>query len=165
MKGGTAKTPRWRKELATKMHTMHKKKKLQEKRKFVGLEWHAALSAMWTWIGGHPDTRMNSRIRVSADPPDRQMPVSAACVSSLKILCFLCIFVANYPESALIGVNLRFLSLLCVSASPCRQCGSHLRVRLLSSCFVHPWSSWRLGGSIPLSPLVLLCLWLKIHRN
>jgi hypothetical protein len=44
------------------------------------------------------------------------MPVSAACVSSLKILCFLCLFVANYPESALISVNLRFLSLLCLSA-------------------------------------------------
>jgi hypothetical protein len=58
---------------------MHKKRKLQKKRKFVGLEWHAALSAVRTWIGGHPDTRMNSRIRVSADPPDRQMPVSAAC--------------------------------------------------------------------------------------
>ena len=98
------------------MHKMHKKKELQKKRKFVGLEWHAALSAMRTWIAGHPDTRMNSRIRVSADPPDRQMPVSAACVSSLKILCFLCLFVANYPESALIGVNLRFLSLLCLSA-------------------------------------------------
>ncbi|MGI6086842.1 MAG: hypothetical protein ACOYCD_02680 [Kiritimatiellia bacterium] len=50
---------------------MHKK--LQKKRKFVGLEWHVALSAMRTWIGGHPDTRINSRIRVSADPPDRQM--------------------------------------------------------------------------------------------
>ena len=41
---------------------------------------------------------MNSRIRVSADPPDRHLPVSAACVSSLKILCFLCLFVAN-PHS------------------------------------------------------------------
>ncbi|MGI6087306.1 MAG: hypothetical protein ACOYCD_05055 [Kiritimatiellia bacterium] len=50
------------------------------------LEWHAALSAMRTWIGGHLDTRIYLRIRVSADPPDRQMPVSATCVRALKIL-------------------------------------------------------------------------------
>ena len=42
-KDKTAKTPRWGKRLATKMQAMHKKKKLQKKRKFVGLEWHAAL--------------------------------------------------------------------------------------------------------------------------
>ena len=44
---------------------------------------------MRTWIGGHPDTRIDSRIRVSADPPDRRMPVGAA------VLCILCIFVAK----------------------------------------------------------------------
>jgi hypothetical protein len=74
------------KKLATKMQKMQKNKKRQKKRKFVGLEWHATLSAMRTWIGGHPDTRMNSRIRVSADPSDRQMPVSATCVRILKNL-------------------------------------------------------------------------------
>ena len=67
----------------------------------------AALSAMRTWIGGHPDTRINSRIRVSADPSDRQMPVGAAIVDDLNILhfaflwlnslCFECRFqVINY---------------------------------------------------------------------
>jgi hypothetical protein len=43
----------------------------QQKRKFIGLEWQAALSATRTWIGGHPDRRINSRIRVSAAPPVR----------------------------------------------------------------------------------------------
>ena len=57
-------------------------------------QWQAVLSATRTWIGGHPDTRIDSRIRVSADPPDRQMPVGAAVVNNL-ILCILCIFVAN----------------------------------------------------------------------
>ncbi|MGI6087083.1 MAG: hypothetical protein ACOYCD_03915 [Kiritimatiellia bacterium] len=70
------------------MHTMHKGIGLnrQEDAKVSEEDsprTHAALSAMRTWIGGHPDTRMNSRIRVSADPPDRQMPVCAA----VKILC------------------------------------------------------------------------------
>ena len=51
--------------------------------------------------GAHPDTRIDSRIRVSADPPDRQMPVGAAIVRDLKILCILSIFVANL---ALLGV-------------------------------------------------------------
>ena len=58
-----------------------------------GIEWDAALSAMRTGIGGHPDTRINSRIRVSVDPSDRQMPVGAAVVNNL-ILCILH-FVAN----------------------------------------------------------------------
>ena len=31
-------------------HSRHKKKKRQEKRKFVGLEWHATLSAMRTCV-------------------------------------------------------------------------------------------------------------------
>jgi hypothetical protein len=103
---------------------MHTKKKLQKKRKFVGLEWQAALSAMRTWISGHPDTRINSRIRVSADPPDRQMPVSAACVRVLKKLVNLG---ANYPGSASIcGFFLGVLG------------GSILSV----SIHVHPWFLW-----------------------
>ena len=85
---------------------MHKKKKRQKKRKFVRLEWHATLSAMRTWIGEHPDTQMNSRIRVSADPPDRQMPVSAACVRVLKNLVNLVHLCGQL--SASISVNLRF---------------------------------------------------------
>ncbi|MGI6086467.1 MAG: hypothetical protein ACOYCD_00770 [Kiritimatiellia bacterium] len=43
-------------------------------------QWQAVLSATRTWIGGHPDRRINSHIWVSTDPPDRHLPVSAACV-------------------------------------------------------------------------------------
>ena len=81
---------------------------------------NAALSAMRTWIGGHPDTRMNSRIRVSADPPDRQIPVSATCVSNLKILCIWC----------------PCLRVILISVYPC---ASGSLVPLLP-----PWLSWRL---------------------
>ena len=144
---GTANTPRWRKELATKMHTMHKKKKLQERESC----WAGGMLRCPLWTSVDTDTRINSRIRVSADPPDRQMP-SAQHVSSLKILCFLCIFViiiricVNRRQS-------RFLSLLCVSA--------------LCETSVYPvsstLSSWRLGS--PTVAPCALCLWLKIHRN
>jgi hypothetical protein len=85
---------------------------------------HAALSAMRAWIGGHPDTRVNSRIRVSADPSDRQMPVCAVCVRVLKNL-------VNFVH--LCGQ----LSVICVNMW-C-QCGSHLRFH---SSFVS-WRSWR----------------------
>ncbi len=49
-----------------------------------GLSTNAALSAMRTWNGGHPGTRINSRIRVSADPPDRQMPLKLRQLASLS---------------------------------------------------------------------------------
>jgi hypothetical protein len=110
-----------------------------------GLTTHAALTGICR-SGGSVDTLIRELIRVSRCPPIHvRVADSAVCHQD---------HLASPIKSALIGVNLRFLSLLCVSASPCRQCGSHLRVRLLSSCFVHPWSSWRLGGSIPMSSLV-----------
>ena len=124
---------------------MHKKKKRQKKRKFVGLEWPAALSAMRTWIGGHPDTRMNSRIRVSADPPDRQMPVSAACVSNLKILYFLCglcgLWFLLEPRNTL---NTR-------KGGRCDGCFLHLCAQLSSICVNLRFLSWRSWRFNPIS--------------
>ncbi|MGI6087524.1 MAG: hypothetical protein ACOYCD_06200 [Kiritimatiellia bacterium] len=70
------------------MQTMHKGIGLNRQDAKVAEEdsprMHAALSAMRTWIGGHPDTRMNSRIRVSADPSDRQMLLKLRQLASLS---------------------------------------------------------------------------------
>ena len=98
------------------MHKIHKKEKRQQKRKFIGLKWHVALSAMRAWIGVHPDARIHSSIQVSADPSDRQMPVSAACVFDQKNL-------------VLFGAPL-WLIPFPTNSSPCSPC---LRVRPLSS--------------------------------
>jgi hypothetical protein len=57
---------------------------------------------MRTWIGEHPDTRMNSRIRVSTDPPDRQMPVSAASA----ITFFVCFF-PGFLGGSILSVSIR----------------------------------------------------------
>jgi hypothetical protein len=78
--------------------------------------------------GGSADTRIRELIRVSRCPPIHvRVADSAACHSSHLI---------SPIKSALIGVNLRFLSLLCVSASPCETSVILFRPPLE---FLAPW--------------------------
>ncbi len=108
---------------------MHKKKKQQKRRKFVGLEWHAALSAMgrvmknlvnlcgqlsgicvnlrnlrFPPLPGHPCLSVSIR---------GSFPFSVSWRSWRFYPWFFSIFVANYPGSA-VSFSPAILCLLCL---------------------------------------------------
>jgi hypothetical protein len=119
----------------TKMHTMHKKKKQQKRRKFVGLEWHAALSA----IGRVMKNLVNlcgqlsgicANLRNLRFPPlpghpclsvfiRGSFPFSVSWRSWRFNLWFFSIFVANYPGSASICVICGSPLSLVIRVYPC----------------------------------------------
>ena len=109
------------------------KEKATEKEKVC---WDGVAGCAVRYADMDPDTRINSRIRVSADPPDRQMPVSAACVRVLTNLVNLGV---TYPGSASIcGFFLGVLggSILSVSirVSSRHNMVSHLGMLCIPCC-------------------------------
>ena len=93
MKGGTAKTPRWRKKLATKMHRKHK---------IFRLLTHAALTGRCR-SGGSVDTQICELIRLSGCQPIHVRIADSTAYHSSHLI--------SPIKSALIGGNLRFHSL------------------------------------------------------